>query len=52
MDADRTEMHNLAAEQPERVKAMAAAWDAWARRDKVVAWPYQPQWGEAAASKR
>jgi arylsulfatase len=50
MDADRTEMHNLASEQPERVKAMAAAWEAWAKRDKVVPWPYQPQWGEASPS--
>ena len=30
MDADRTELHNLAAAEPERRKRMAAQWDAWA----------------------
>ncbi len=43
MDADRTELHDLAAREPERVQAMAAQYDAWAKRcgvldrDKVVA---------------
>jgi hypothetical protein len=32
MDADRTELHNLAAAEPERTKRMAAQWDAWAAR--------------------
>ncbi len=36
---DRTEMHDLAAQQPERVQAMAAHWDAWARRVGVLPWP-------------
>jgi arylsulfatase len=34
-DADRTEQKNLAAREPERVKAMAAQWDAWAKRCNV-----------------
>jgi arylsulfatase len=38
-DADRTEMHDLASTQPERVKAMAAQWDAWAKRVGVAPWP-------------
>ena len=29
---DRTELHDLAAQHPERVKAMAAQWEAWAER--------------------
>jgi hypothetical protein len=33
---DRTELHNLAAAQPERVQTMAAAWDAWAARANVL----------------
>jgi arylsulfatase A-like enzyme len=38
-DADRTEMHDLAAAQPDRVKSMAAQWDVWAKRVGVVPWP-------------
>ena len=37
--ADRTEMHDLATQQPERVKEMSAQWDAWARRVGVRPWP-------------
>ena len=43
MDADRTELNDLASQQPERVKAMAAQYDVWAKRcgvldrEKVVA---------------
>jgi arylsulfatase len=29
---DRTELHDLAAEQPQRVKEMAAQWEAWSER--------------------
>lgn len=36
---DRTEMHDLAAAQPERVKAMASQWEAWAKRVGVRPWP-------------
>jgi arylsulfatase A-like enzyme len=39
MEADRTEQHDLAAEQPERAKAMAAMWQAWADRIGVQPWP-------------
>ncbi|MAG55953.1 MAG: arylsulfatase [Planctomycetes bacterium] len=35
LHADRTEMHDLAAQHPERVKTLAAAWQAWARRTGV-----------------
>jgi arylsulfatase len=36
LDADRTEMNDLAAQQPERVAAMSAQYDAWAKRTHVV----------------
>ncbi|WP_435019639.1 sulfatase-like hydrolase/transferase [Tundrisphaera sp. TA3] len=36
IDADRAEMHDLASAQPERVKAMAAQWDAYAARANVL----------------
>jgi arylsulfatase len=39
MDADRSEMHDLAAEQPERVADMSALWQAWAERANVLPWP-------------
>ena len=37
--ADRTEMRDLASQQPERVKEMSAQWDAWAKRVGVLPWP-------------
>ena len=36
MDKDRTEMHNLATANPEKVKDMSASWDAWAARANVL----------------
>lgn len=38
MSVDRVELHNLAATQPERVRQMAAQWDAWAERSYVDRW--------------
>ena len=38
MTADRAEMHDLAASQPDRVRKMAGQWDAWAARSYVDAW--------------
>ena len=48
MDADRTELHNLAAAEPERTKRMAAQWDAWASRTHGDPWegPVRNDWGE------
>jgi arylsulfatase len=40
MEKDPTEMHNLAASQPERVKAMADRWETWAKRTHALPWPY------------
>jgi arylsulfatase len=39
MEADRTEVNNLAAQQPERVAQLAAQYEAWARRTHVLAPP-------------
>jgi arylsulfatase len=36
IDADRSELHDLASAEPQRVKQMAAAWDAWAARCDVL----------------
>jgi arylsulfatase len=36
MDADRTELHDLAARHPERVAGMAKQYDAWAARCGVI----------------
>lgn len=38
MQADRTETNNLAEKHPERVKQMAAMWQAWAERANVLPW--------------
>ncbi len=39
LKADRTELHDLAAAQPERAKELAAKWDAWAERAQVKPYP-------------
>jgi arylsulfatase len=36
MESDRTELNDLAGRDPERVKAMAAQWQAWAERSQVL----------------
>ena len=41
MQADRTELNDLAGEQPERLKKMVAQWQAWADRVGVQAWPFE-----------
>lgn len=44
MEADRTEMNDLAARQPERLKAMIRQWEQWARRTNAVPWIWTPQY--------
>ena len=56
IDQDRAELHDLAATEPERVSAMAAAWDAWAARAQVLplgTWkkPVAPQGAKAGGDK-
>ncbi len=52
LKADRTEMHDLAAAQPERVQQMTARWDAWATRANVLPAPGSGKGGKAKAGKR
>jgi arylsulfatase A-like enzyme len=52
MKADRTEQHDLAAQEPERVRAMAGQWEAWARNSQVLPWIWGPPYGEAQARKK
>jgi arylsulfatase A-like enzyme len=42
MVADRTELNDLAADEPERVAAMTAQWEAWAKRTGVLPWVWKP----------
>jgi arylsulfatase len=39
IDADRTEMHDLAAKNPDKVQELKTLWDAWAQRCGVQSWP-------------
>ena len=50
MKSDRTEMNDLAAKQPGRVKKMAAQWEAWAKRAHVLPWIWKPAYGQSAAA--
>jgi len=45
MEADRSELHDLAAKHPDRVKAMAERWETFARQAHMLPWP----WGGAYA---
>ncbi len=45
IDADRTEMHDLASENPEKVQELTALWGGWAQRCGVQPWPLKkPGW--------
>jgi arylsulfatase A-like enzyme len=44
MQADRTELNNLAAAHPGRVREMAAHWERWATRANVIPWIWSPQY--------
>jgi arylsulfatase A-like enzyme len=48
LKADRTELQDLAAKQPARVKEMQAKWEAWAKRAQVI--PGLPRFATNAAS--
>lgn len=42
IDADRTEMHDLSKRESQRTAAMAAGWEAWAKRTGAVPWIWKP----------
>ena len=39
MERDRTEMEDLAAQQPRRVESLARKWDTWAAENQVTPLP-------------
>ena len=45
MEKDRTEMNDLAGDEPERVAELAAKWEAWAKRANALPWIWKPPYG-------
>jgi arylsulfatase A-like enzyme len=50
MKSDRTELHDLAATQPDKVKELSAKWEAWAERAHVK--PYPEGGGKKGVGKK
>jgi len=48
MQADRSELHDLAEKHPDRVKDLAGRWETFARQAHMIPWPYG---GKYAAKK-
>jgi arylsulfatase len=48
-ETDRTEMHDLAEKNPEMRQQLVAKWEAWAKADGVLPWPWKPAYGQPAA---
>ncbi|MCP3914935.1 MAG: arylsulfatase [bacterium] len=48
MSADRTELHDLSQQEPEKLRELTSQWRAWADRVGVVDWPFQPRRSEKA----
>ena len=48
MEADRTELRNLAAKEPETVARLASAYDTWAVKSFAEPWtgPRRTDWGQ------
>jgi len=46
IEADRTELNNLADKHPDKLKELVAKWEAYARRANVLPWIWKPQYGE------
>jgi arylsulfatase A-like enzyme len=44
LDADRSELHNIAGEHPETMRALSEEWHAWADTHHVVPKPSPDQW--------
>ena len=51
LDADRTELKDLAGKHPKRVEEMAAAWQKWAERANVLPWPGSGRRNDNVGSK-
>jgi len=52
MKTDRTELHDLAAAQPDKAKELAAKWEAWALRAQVKPYPDEGGGKKKANGKR
>jgi arylsulfatase len=52
LEADRTELHDLADTQPDRMKELAAKWEAWAERAHVKPYPSANRQGKQAKGKK
>ena len=48
IEADRTEMNDLAAANPARVKRMGAQWEKWATSNNAIPWIWNPAYSEGA----
>ena len=46
IDRDRTELHDLAASQPQRLRTMISQWESWAKRTGTIPWIWQPPYGK------
>jgi arylsulfatase len=46
LDADRSELHDLAKHQSDRVQKMTAAWETWAKRARVIPWIWGGAYGD------
>ena len=51
IDADRTEMHDLASVDPDRARTMEANWEAWAKQTHVLPWPWKPQYNSVPTAQ-
>lgn len=52
LKTDRTELHDLAAAQPEKAKALQAKWEVWAKRAQVIPGPPRFAGGAGAGKGR
>ena len=42
IEADRSELHDLAASYPDRVRRLAVQWERWAKQNNVIPWIWDP----------
>src|SRR5262245_13963634 len=47
IERDRTELSNLASNEPQRSEQMKSQWETWAKRANVLPWIWQPAYGTA-----
>ena len=52
MEKDRTEMHDLASVDADRVRQMTLLWEQWAKRTKAIPWPWGKPYGKAGNPER